>query len=52
MSNRNDTFRRIVATLIVTSALASAGAMAADKEKCKAGEKYDAAKKECVKHTN
>jgi len=41
--------KKIVALLLTTVYLASFGAMAADEHKCKAGEKWDATKKECVK---
>ena len=41
--------KKALAVLLAIAYLASFGAFAADEHKCKAGEKWDATKKECVK---
>ncbi len=42
------TIRKLILALMTGLFLVSTGAMAADKHKCKKGEKWDAEKKACV----
>ena len=41
--------KKIIVEILAALYLVSFGALAADDHKCKAGEKWDATKKECVK---
>jgi len=43
---------KIIAAVLASLYLLSFGAQAADEHKCKAGEKYDTVKHECVKKTD